>query len=405
MAMLGFSALARIAMGGVLVASLSGCLTNGAIPTRFQESGFSENGFAPSPVVSESQDLAPEAASDDQARVRPAVAASTNDRPNMSRPAVPASFWPQERLSLALFSGRVVSTEEKDLLNRPLRLASLQGSGGTAKAQGEAAEEQDMDEIGRKLANPVSDVWAMFTEFDLGFNNGDAVRGDSNKTNFSVLFQPIMPINLNDEYRLITRPTLPIVLSQAVPERNGLGGFDRKTGLGDTQLPMMLAPKAPYEFAGGQIVGALGPTFQFPTATDSRLGTKTWEIGPAGVLVYKTKEITAGVFPQYFWSYADRDGDQSNTSHGQLLYFFFYNLPDAWQVGFNPTITYDDRAGSGDKWNVPIGLTVAKTTKIGNTPVKFQFGIEYSAWNEDTYGREVLFKFNIIPVIKPLFGG
>lgn len=34
-------------------------------------------------------------------------------------------------------------------------------------------------EIGAKLANPVSDVWALFTEFDLTFSDGDLNAGNA----------------------------------------------------------------------------------------------------------------------------------------------------------------------------------------------------------------------------------
>ncbi|MBW2447248.1 MAG: hypothetical protein JRG83_15125, partial [Deltaproteobacteria bacterium] len=44
------------------------------------------------------------------------------------------------------------------------------------------------------------------------------------------------------------------------------------------------------------------------------------------------------------------------------------------QIGFNSNITYDARAVSGSKWNVPVGVTVAKTTKVGGMQVKFQLG-------------------------------
>jgi hypothetical protein len=94
----------------------------------------------------------------------------------------------------------------------------------------------------------------------------------------------------------------------------------------------------------------------------------------------------------------------------QLLYFGFYNLPDAWQIGFNPTINYDNKATSGNKWNVPIGLVVSKTTKVSGKPVKFQFGFEYSVVSQDDYGTRFQVKLNIIPVIaslikNPIFGG
>ena len=92
-----------------------------------------------------------------------------------------------------------------------------------------------------------------------------------------------------------------------------------------------------------------------------------------------------------------------------MLYFFVYNLPDAWQIGFNPTISYDSNASSGNRWNVPVGLFVAKTTKIGNTPVKVQLGMEYSVVQQDDFGQVAQLKLNIIPVIpslvkNPLFG-
>jgi hypothetical protein len=51
---------------------------------------------------------------------------------------------------------------------------------------------------------------------------------------------------------------------------------------------------------------------------------------------------------------------------------------------------------------------VAKTTKIGRQPVKFQFGIEKSVVRQDNFGKDWQIKLNIIPVIpalvkKPLF--
>jgi hypothetical protein len=92
-----------------------------------------------------------------------------------------------------------------------------------------------------------------------------------------------------------------------------------------------------------------------------------------------------------------------------MLYAFFYNLPNAWQVGTNPTISYDAKASSGNQWNVPVGVTVSKTTKIGDVPVKLQLGIEYSVIHQDAFGQVAQIKLNIIPVINalvknPIFG-
>lgn len=93
-----------------------------------------------------------------------------------------------------------------------------------------------------------------------------------------------------------------------------------------------------------------------------------------------------------------------------LLYFGFLNLQNAWQIGFNPTITYDRRQDRDNRWNVPIGIIGTKTMPIHGMPVKFQFGIEYSVVHQDDFGKRAMFKINVIPVIPslvkgPIFGG
>jgi hypothetical protein len=120
----------------------------------------------------------------------------------------------------------------------------------------------------------------------------------------------------------------------------------------------------------------------------------------------------AGVYPQYYWGIANRnrDDDVKNASFGNMFYWFWYNIPDSWQVGFSPTINYDHHVGSGNKWNIPVGLELSKVTGIGRTPIRIKIGTEYSVVNEDDFGQCMLFKINLIPVVKrpiksPLFGG
>jgi hypothetical protein len=130
------------------------------------------------------------------------------------------------------------------------------------------------------------------------------------------------------------------------------------------------------------------------------------------VVGHYTKKVTQGVFPQYFFGIRSRgrSSEVADATYMNLLYFMYYNLPNAWQIGFSPTDTYDRRASSGNKWNVPVGVSVSKTARMGGMISKFELGFEYSVVREDAFGQRAMVKLSVIPVIpslirKPLFGG
>ena len=270
------------------------------------------------------------------------------------------------------------------------------------------ASESDVAETGKKLSNPVADVWAFFSRFAVNFADGDVNSGNS-RVGGAMIFQPILPVPLYGKgasrWSLITRPTLPVVFSQPVP--TGLNTFDHNGGLGDLLLPTVIAPPT-----GNWIFGA-GPAFLFPTATDDAFGRQQWGIGPSLVVGYRTEAATFGVFGQYYLGIGSTGGRRpgvQDASYMNLLYFLSVNLPNAWQFGFDPTITYDARATSGNKWNVPVGLLVTKTTLLGKLPVKFNFGLEYSVVSQDLYGDRAKLVLEVIPVIpalirRPVLGG
>jgi hypothetical protein len=271
-------------------------------------------------------------------------------------------------------------------------------------------EHGSLGNVGAKLANPVSDLWSMSMNFEfLKFYDGDINTGDA-KVGSDLILQPVMPIPLFGEgdgtWRLVTRPIIPIVLSQPVPR--SFNKFYNKAGIGDIQLPALI--NLPAKYAGNWIAGA-GPVALFPTATTDELGSDQFALGPAVVFGYKTKKWTAVLFPNYFWRVGshDQDRDTEDISQGSLLYALTFNLPNAWQAGTNPTITYNDKASSGNKWNVPVGVFVGKTTMICDMPVNIKFGIEYSVISEDDYGKILAFRLQVTPVIKsliqnPIFG-
>lgn len=269
-----------------------------------------------------------------------------------------------------------------------------------------------LGQIGAKLADPTSNVWAL--QFNIQaptFFDGDENTGNP-KVGGNVIFQPVLPFPLygtgENQWKMITRPIIPIIFSQPIPQ--SFNKFNDIGGLGDIELPLLLNP--PESMIGHWIFGA-GPVFEFPTSTNDSLGAQQYSVGPAVVVGYKTKSFTTALFPNYFFgvgSRSDRKATTPTTSKLSLLYAFTYNLPQAWQIGFNPTISYNDNASSGNKWDVPVGPFVSKVIKLGRLPIKIQGGLEYSVVSPDGFGKRANFRFVVTPVIpglvkNPIFGG
>ncbi len=270
--------------------------------------------------------------------------------------------------------------------------------------------QDNMKELSQKTADPTSDIALVFTQSALTFNDGDLNREDA-KLAGNIVFQPIVPIPLygtgDNEWRIVSRPTINLFAEQPIPRK--LDSFRRETGLSDLLLPLPVA--IPKRITGRWLM-ALGPDFSFPTATDDAFGKQQWTAGVTGVLGYIADNWMTGIYPQYYWGFADqgRDDDTRQASFGNMFYWFWYNVTDTVQVGLSPTINYNNKAESGNEWNVPVGLGVAKMAKIGGRPWRLEIAAEYSVVNEDDFGEEARLKINFIPVVprpikRPLFGG
>ena len=268
----------------------------------------------------------------------------------------------------------------------------------------------DMGAVGAKLANPLSDLWSLnFNYQALQFSDGDVNQGDS-EVGSTLIFQPVLPIPMfgegDSEWRMITRPVIPLIFSTPVPE--GLNNFDSTSGIGDIQLPLLAA--VPASIVGKFVLGG-GPVFEFPSATDSDLGSEQWSMGPAIVVGHRGENLTAILFGNYFWKIGEsgQNDNVSDVNKGTLLYSLTYRLADGWQVGTNPTMSYNYRASSGNKWNIPVGPFIGRTVKVGQTPLNIKLGVEYSVVRQDDFGQQAAIRLQVTPVIpglikEPLFG-
>jgi hypothetical protein len=129
-------------------------------------------------------------------------------------------------------------------------------------------------ELNKELSNPISSIWSITFQENTYWLNMPTGRSDRNQINLQ--FQPVLPISLTEDWNLINRPVLQVLNSN--PYINRSGNLHRVTGFGDTVFVTLLSPSD--NLVGNWLLGA-GPTFIFPTATNTRLGQNKWQIGPA----------------------------------------------------------------------------------------------------------------------------
>lgn len=211
----------------------------------------------------------------------------------------------------------------------------------------------DLSDIAKKTQDPTADLISVPFQSNFYFGVGP---GDD--TQFVLNIQPVIPIHLNDHWKLLTRTVLPLI-DEPLP--NGKDLF----GLGDTTLTTWLSPineGSPWTFG-------FGPIFQLPTATDYRLGSGQWGIGPSIVVVHKSGPWVIGALASNVFSVGGWSDENVNLF--TLQPFINYNLKDGWAIGFSPTITADWNSPNDERWTIPIGLGISKVQKVGALPMKF----------------------------------
>ena len=91
-----------------------------------------------------------------------------------------------------------------------------------------------------------------------------------------------------------------------------------------------------------------------------------------------------GAVVNNIWSFGDTSPGSSNKTNSLLLNpFISYHFDDGWSVGSSPDITANWIA-SGEKWTVPIGGGLSKTTRLGAQSLKLGVDAYYNAIRPDT---------------------
>jgi hypothetical protein len=283
-------------------------------------------------------------------------------------------------------------------------------------------------EAAQKSANPLGgDFFILLNQIDNYFLQGDATDNIRHLNTWA--FQPVIPIPMEKaigkNWIWVNRPTFNFILNADVPDigaiKSGLlaggtpeipdnfpaGGvpFESKSGFGDLIYFSLLGQSLPTEkWGGGDFVWGLGPTFQFPTASDDQLGSGKYSAGPSAVLSFIGKKFIFGGLYQQWLSYAEGgNGSGNDVNFSWLNMFYFLNLENGWQVGGTPIITADWEADSDNRWTVPIGLGVYKTSFFGKMPIKLGAEMQWMPIQPDILGQEWNIRLTIAPIIPSLF--
>jgi hypothetical protein len=236
-----------------------------------------------------------------------------------------------------------------------------------------------MEELTRATQNPM----AKLISFPIQ-NNTNFKFGPLEKTQNVTNIQPVVPFQLNEDWLLISRTIAPIIYQPEFVE-----GQDSEFGLGDINQALFLGPSNP-----GSFIWGAGAIFLLPTATDERLGSEKWGVGPSAVGLTMRDQWVFGALVQNIWSFAG-DSNRDDVSQFLLQYFVNYNFPGGWYVNSSPVITANWEADSDNRWTVPFGGGFGRVFRIGQLPVNTSIAAFYNVEKPDIIGPDWTLRFQV----------
>jgi hypothetical protein len=237
-------------------------------------------------------------------------------------------------------------------------LWALPAGASDASPDASATAPTSPQELARDKHNPFADQITVPLQLSSSLE-----VGPSNGTSGGLNIQPAIPISLSEDWKLILRPNLSILLSEQP---------HRKLGLGDIELQTYLTPGFSDKWVWG-----IGPDLQAPTATQDVLGTGKWSAGPAVGLLYLNGPWVNGILASHLWSFAGESG-RAEVSQSTFEPVISYNFENGWFLAFDSTITADWNAPADKRWTIPVGLDVGKAFQIGKQSLSVQLGTYYN---------------------------
>ena len=202
--------------------------------------------------------------------------------------------------------------------------------------------------------NPFEDFVKVPIQSTTGFQ-----LGRSHKVGDAVNIEPLLPLSLNADWDLITRPSLTIAYAPTPHEQSGLA---------DLETSFFLTPAKNSTWIWG-----VGPIFDFPTASSSELGTGRWSAGPTAALVYSEGPWLNAILTDQLMSFAgNRERGSVNETYIEPM--ISYNLESGWYADVDPQMTFDWTAEAANAWTIPMGADIGKAFNLGSQSLSLQGG-------------------------------
>lgn len=272
----------------------------------------------------------------------------------------------------------------KNMITALILSTSLFSVSTIASAQNnESTQSQTVAEkAAKELANPNT----AYASLNLKFQHfGGYEAGGSS---FSTTFQPILPFPLDNGDKVIFRPAISYIESDYKAY-----GVDAQSGVSDISFDLAYATT----FGGDPTnLLATGIFATLPTGSDE-LTRDQFAVGPELFLGKLSEQRIFGALNTHQWGFASNNDsiEEVNRTGVQLIYVEI--LGGGWTVGSAPQMSYD---WNKDQAEIPLNLTVSKTTVLGGRPWKFAIEANYYIEKDEKVRPDFMIGLNITPVVE-----
>jgi len=286
-------------------------------------------------------------------------------------------------------------------------------------------ESYSLDEIAKELSNPVTTLASVRTDIEYRTYQGDLPKS-SDQSNTVFMIKPSLPIPLKNGKNILMRATIPIYvdmpawqvpfghpmwiqdydypdfrLRQSPQITEDTGGYHSLHGhVGDIGFDVAYGGVSDSGF-----ISMYGMAIVLENSTNLSASRNQTLLGPEVAFGKINHWGVIGAWVTHLTNVTEGDvrAGPYGTNETNIEVFFNYGLGNGWQVFSEPTITYDWEADSGNELLLPLGVGIAKTTRIGKMPLKLAVEIQKFVISPDRFGTNWLFTFSVTPVFSNPF--